>query len=103
MINKTNKIYHFLGKEFVARQTSGSEGFVTFWVAMGVASGDNNFVATIAIASLCSLVTIVHKRRKRIIEKHKQTETKFFLCNLGPSGNKKQRFQFHVSIKRPCW
>ncbi len=38
MTNKTNIIYHFLGKEFVARRTSGSEGFATVWVAMGVAA-----------------------------------------------------------------
>jgi len=38
VINKINKIYHFLGKEFVARRTSGSEGFAIVWVAMGVAA-----------------------------------------------------------------
>jgi hypothetical protein len=34
--NKTNKIYHFLGKEFVVRRTNASEGFAIVWVAMAM-------------------------------------------------------------------
>jgi hypothetical protein len=35
--NKTNKIYYFLGKEYVARRTSGNEGFATIRLVMVVA------------------------------------------------------------------
>jgi hypothetical protein len=42
----------------------------------GDGNGDGNFVATTAIASLCSLVVLCKKRKERTTKKEGQIETK---------------------------
>jgi hypothetical protein len=43
----------------------------------GNGNGDNNFVVTIVVASLCSLVSVAQKEeRERMIDKEGQIETK---------------------------
>jgi hypothetical protein len=54
--------------------------------------GGNNFVAIIAIASLCSLVSVTQKEERKN-DRHKGTnrDKKKFFYNWRPLGNMKKR------------
>jgi hypothetical protein len=56
-------------------------------------SGNNNFAIINVVVSLCSLVSIAQKRRKKNnkqIGTNKDPKKKH--CNLGPLGNRKEGF-----------
>jgi hypothetical protein len=57
---------------------SGREGFATVWVAMAVVAANHcsSFAITSPIASLCSLISVVRKKREKMINKGGQTVTK---------------------------
>jgi hypothetical protein len=64
---------------------------------MGGNGSGNNFVAIIVVVSLYSLINVTKKKKTT----YKEGQREIF-CSWGPLGNKKKRFQFHFSIKRPC-
>jgi hypothetical protein len=58
----------------------------------GDGSGGSSFVATITVASLCSLVSTTQKEERKNNKKRGTNSNKEKNCSWGPSRNRKNKF-----------